>query len=80
MKNHNQFIRCLENIQDLSGQKKYNYVLILGGGIIHSKKKIKYDTKTKMYSINGYKVSDKQFMRELEGKAMALRCLIAIID
>ena len=80
MKNHNQFVRCVENIQDLSLQEKYNYALVLGGGFAFSKKKIKYDQKTKMYSIDGYKVSGKQFMKELEGKVMAKRSLIAVID
>jgi len=86
MKNHNQFVRCVENIQDLSGQKLYNYAMILGGGGMFSKKTIKYDTVSKLYKIRHGIDNSKEEMTETElkkslmGKAMRNRSLIAIID
>lgn len=85
-KNHNQFIRCIENIQDLSAQKKYNYALVLGGGGIFSRKTIKYIPKTGLYylkhHVDGahFTITEKEFKRTLCAKAMKKRCLIAIID
>ena len=83
---HNQFIRCIENIQDLSGQKLYEYAMLLGGGFAHSKKTIKYISKTKKYSIVNHidnskeSLTEKDFKKTLIFKAMAKRALIAIID
>ena len=85
MKNHNQFIRCVENIQDLSGQKLYNYALILAGGAVFSRKTIKYTPKNKLYAILNHIDDSKEILTEKGlqksniGEAMKKRCLIAII-
>ncbi len=86
-KNHNQFVRCLENIQDLSGQGLYDYAMILGGGGMFSRKTIKYNPKTKKYRIINHIDDSKFFLTGEEildgsiiGEAMSKRCLIALID
>jgi uncharacterized protein YaaR (DUF327 family) len=88
-KNHNQFVRCLENIQDLSGQGLYEYALILGGSVFRSRKTISYDPKTKKYRIvnhiddttqtlTGKQIMDRKYTNI--GEAMKKRCLIAEIE
>ena len=87
-KNHNQFIRCLENIQDLSGQKLYNYAMLLNGGA-YSRKTIKYDKKRNQYEITNHIDETHQTVTEIEiinnrgtllGEAIKKRSLIALID
>lgn len=87
-KHHNQFVRCLENIQDLSGQGLYEYAIKLNSFMI-SRKTISYNPKTKKYKIINHiddskqYLTDKQMMNEEYtniGKAMKLRALIAEID
>ena len=89
MSSHNQFVRCLENIQDLSGQGLYKYALILGGAGVFSRKTICYNKKTKQYRITNHiddtkqTLTAKQIMDRkitLVGHAMEQRCLIAVID
>lgn len=83
---HNQFIRCPENMQDLSGQKQYNYAVMLAGSGIYSRKTIRYIKKTGKYSITNHidetrqSLTEKELMKSLIGKAMPARCLIALID
>lgn len=87
-KNHNQFVRYLENIQDLSGQKLYEYAMLLNGNA-YSRKTIKYNPKTKLYSITNHIDNSKQVLSKkqilnkkitLIGEAMIKRSLIALID
>lgn len=88
MKNHNQFVRCLENIQDLTAQKQYNYAMILNGGL-YSLKTIRYIKKTGKYSITNHIDDSKQSLTGGQmmnvslthiGQAMSKRALIALID
>lgn len=84
-KNHNQFVRCPENIQDLSGQKLNSYAVMLNGGM-YSRKTIRYIKKTKRYSIVNHidesreSLTERELMRSNIGRAMKQRGLIAIID
>jgi len=87
-KNHNQFVRCLENIQDLTAQGQYEYSMIVGG-FMNSFKTIKYNSKTKKYNIVNHIDGSRECFKGSEmmnpnktliGKAMKKRCLIAIID
>lgn len=86
MKNHNQFVRCLENIQDLSGQKLYSYALVLGGGGIFTRKTIKYDPKARRYYVTNRLDNTKEvltknaLLKSNIGKGMIKRALIAVID
>ena len=86
MKHHNQFVRCLENIQDLSGQKLYEYALMLAGGAVHSLKTIKYNKKKDVYRITHHIDDTKETLTSNElkksniGKGIKLRSLIAIIN
>jgi len=88
-KHHNQFVRCIENIQDLSGQGLYEYVVMLGGGLCGSYKTIKYNPKTKKFKVHNHiddsttswtakELMDKKLC--VIGEAMQKRSLIAIID
>ncbi len=82
METHNQFVRCVENIQDLSLQGHYDYVLVLGGGGMFSRKDIEY--KRKRYYVFNHIDDTKEVMTEAQfkrrfGKAMKLRCLIVQI-
>jgi len=86
-KHHNQFVRCLENIQDLSGQKLYDYAITLG--VAYSRKTIKYNEKANTYTITNHIDNSKQTLNSNQimdtkctnvGKAMKMRCLIALID
>ena len=88
-KNHNQFVRCVKNIQDLSGQGFYEYVMILDGGLCGSRKTIKYNPKTKKYSVKShidgsrFIVTEKQLLNpklSMLGEAMRKRSLIVEID
>jgi shikimate kinase len=87
-KHHNQFVRCFENIQDLSLQEKFEYVVVLGGGLVVSRKTIRYNTKTKKYEIYNHIDDSKLKLTEKELKsgkhsniyeAMQKRSLIAEI-
>jgi hypothetical protein len=84
--NHNQFVRCVENIQDLSNQNIFEYALLLGGGGVFSGKNISYNDRSKKYtiyhSIDNSKecLTEKELKRSNIGKGMKLRSLIAIID
>ena len=84
--NHNQFVRCVENIQDLSGQEKYEYAVVLGGGLMYSKKDIEYNKKTKKYRVFNYidetkeTLTEKELLKSHIGEAMKKRSLIALID
>lgn len=89
MKHHNQFVRCLENIQDLSGQKLYKYAVLVAGGMAHSKKTIRYYPASDMYQITNHIDRTKQVLTAKDmrdpkktniGTAMKKRCLIALID
>jgi len=89
MSSHNQFVRCLENIQDLSGQGLYEYALILGGAGVFSRKTIRYNKKTGKYHIINHIDGTKQTLTSKQivspsytniGEAMVKRCLIAVID
>lgn len=86
--NHNQFIRCVENIQDLTAQKHKEYVIRLNSGI-YSRKTIEYIKTKNKYKITNHIDNSKQILTEKElmnekithiGKAMKLRALIAIIN
>lgn len=88
-KNHNQFVRCVENIQDLSTQGMYEYAILLMGGGMFTRKIIKYNPKTGkyVYSESGFGNGTKhaytleQLKKETNViKAMKNRALIAIID
>jgi hypothetical protein len=85
-KNHNQFVRCVENIQDLSGQNYFDYALLLGGGGVFSRKTISYNERSKKYRIDHSIDGSHEYLTEQElkrsniGKGMKLRSLIAIID
>jgi hypothetical protein len=80
--NHNQFVRCVEQIQDLTIQKHYDYALLLNGGV-WSRKTIKYSAP--LYHIKNHIDNSKQiltktlFLRSLMGQAMKKRSLIALI-
>lgn len=87
-KNHNQFIRCLENIQDLSGQGLNNYALLLNGGCF-SRKTITYNPKTKKYKIINHIDNSTQYLTEKDilnkkitniAEGIEKRALIALID
>ena len=88
-KHHNQFVRCVENIQDLSGQGLFEYALMLGGGLCHTRYRIKYNSKTKKYVVmeGGFLASNskKAYTKEQLAKetnfikGMEKRCLIALI-
>lgn len=78
----------MENIQDLSGQGLFEYVMILGGGLCGSRKTIKYNPKTKKYSVfnhiddSKFVVSEKELLNpklSMLGEAMKKRALIAEI-
>ena len=88
-KNHNQFIRCPEQIEDLSLQGHYDYALLLSGGLVISRKHIQYLPKTKKFNIINHIDNTKQLLTKAQlmnpkitniGKAMAKRALIAAID
>ncbi len=78
-------MRCVENIQDLSGQKLYSYALLIGG-VAFSRKTIKYDTKKKVYRVTNHiddskeVLSEKELLKSLLGEGMRKRSLIALID
>lgn len=87
-KHHNQFVRCLENIQDLSGMGLYEYALIIGG-LANSMKTIRYNAKTDKYSILNHIDDTRQTLTAKQmldkrytniGEGMKKRCLIALID
>jgi len=86
MKNHNQFIRCVENIQDLTAQKHFDYALMLAGGLAYSRKTIKYDPKTRKYNVKNHIDGSKEVLTERAllksniGTGICKRCLIAIIN
>ena len=81
---HNQFIRCIENIEDLSGQEKYEYGLLVGGCAV-SRKTICYNKKTKKFVVENHiddtteKLTKKQMVARFK-EAMDKRCLIAEIN
>lgn len=83
--NHNQFIRCVENIQDLSGQGLNEYALILGGGLVFSRKTIRYSPRKQRYNIHNHidstneKLTERELLKSNIGNGMKLRSLIAII-
>lgn len=88
MKNHNQFVRCLENIQDLSLQKHFEYAMLLAGGPAFSRKTIKYNKKTSKYNIHNHIDNTRQTLTEADiinnrgtliGEAIKKRSLIVLI-
>ena len=88
-KHHNQFVRCIENIQDLSGQGLFEYVVMLGGGLCGSYKTIKWNEKTKKFRVFNHIDDSTCFFTAKEmldksksvlGEAMQKRSLIAIIE
>lgn len=87
-KNHNQFVRCIENIQDLSGMGHYEYAMLLNGGAF-SRKTIIWDKQDKLYRITNHIDGTFQDLTEAElmnplnthlAEAMKKRALIALID
>lgn len=85
--NHNQFVRCVENIQDLSGQEHYDYGIILGGGMF-SRRDIEYRPKARKLKYRvfsyvddtTYYMTEKELLAGIIGEAMQKRALIAEIE
>ena len=87
-KNHNQFIRCLEQIEDLTLQKHFEYALVLAGESAFSRKTIKYNPKTELFKITNHIDNTHQMLSKRQlmdkkvthiGEAMSKRSLIALI-
>lgn len=84
MKHHNQFIRCIENVEDLSGQELYEYALLLAGGAGYSRKTIKYyeasdNFEVKSHSDDTTEIFSAINFRKHFNNAMDKRSLIALI-
>lgn len=88
-KNHNQFIRYPEQIEDLSLQKHYEYAILLGQGGFFSRKTIKYNPKTEKYTVTNHIDDTTQHLTRKQllnrnytniREAMLNRALICIID
>ena len=87
--NHNQFVRSIEQLIDLTRQNHHEYAMILGGAGLYSRKFIDYNPKTKIFKITNcidntkQKLTHKQLLNTqytLIGAAMPARSLIALID
>lgn len=87
--NQNQFVKTPTQLIKLIQQKHYNYALVLGGGLVYSRKTINYNNKTKKFIILNHiddsyqKLTKTQLLDSKHtniGKAMPLNSLIAIIE
>lgn len=89
-KTKNQFVKNIDQLIELTEKGHHDYAIVLAGGLgLYSRKTIKYNKKTKKFSIYNHiddskmSLTHKELMDETItniGKAMPLNSLIAIID
>jgi copper homeostasis protein CutC len=89
-KTKNKFVLNIEHLKELIKAGHTNYAIILGGGIgLYSRKTIKYNEKSKKFSIINHidesrQSLDEEQIRDREYTMIAVaipkKCLVAIID